>query len=252
MRIDLRYICILEIEIWNFSIDMGHKVHPKIHRTQVIYTWDSRWFAKGQYARYAEQDIRIRNFISEKYREAHVDGVCIERGPKQMTVTIAAAKPGFIIGRGGQGLETIQREIERKFLQMSMRVKLNVQEVSMPSLSAAVVAESLKSEIERRIPFRRVIKQGIERVMKAGAQGVKVGMAGRLNGVEIARREKLSAGKIPLITLRSDIDYAFTEAHTVYGKIGIKVWIYRGEVFGRKEKFSQTGNEEAGAKRKKR
>lgn len=216
---------------------MGHKVHPRIHRTQVIYTWDSRWFGKKSYSEYAEHDIRIREFLMKKFKDANIDAISVERSPKHMTVTILAAKPGFIIGRGGQGLEDVRKEIERKILKMKMKVKLNIQEIAQPTLSAAVVAQSIVAEIERRIPFRRVMKQAIERVMKAGGLGIKVKMAGRLNGVEIARREKLAAGKVPLITLRSDVDYAYVPAFTLYGKIGVKVWIYHGEVFGRKDKF---------------
>lgn len=217
---------------------MGHKVHPKIHRTQVIYTWDSRWFKKRGYARYAEQDIRIRAFLAQKYKEAHIDAIGIERGLKNMAVTILAAKPGIIIGRGGQGLDELRKTLERRFLQMALKVKLNIQEVRQPALSAAVVGQTMASEIERRLPFRRVMKQTLERVMKAGALGVKVNMAGRLNGVEIARTEMLAVGTVPLITLRSDVDYALTEAQTTYGKIGIKVWIYLGELFERKDKFA--------------
>lgn len=217
---------------------MGHKVHPKIHRMQVIYSWDSKWYSKNNYAVFAEQDINIREFLIKKFKDAHIDAISVERGPKELVVTILAAKPGFIIGRGGKGIEDIRKEIERKFLKMSLRVKLNVKEVKFPALSAAVSAQTMVSEIERRIPFRRVMKQGIERVMKAGAKGVKVIMAGRLNGVEIARRETLSSGKVPLITLRSDVDYAFVEAQTIYGKIGVKVWVYNGETFIRKDKFA--------------
>lgn len=219
---------------------MGHKVHPKIHRTQVIYTWDSRWFSKKNYAKYSKEDIRIREFLMKKFKDAHIDAIGIERGPKNMTINILAAKPGFIIGRGGQGLEDLRKQIERKFLQMSLKVKLNIQEVRSPALSASVVAQTMASDIERRVPFRRVMKQSIERVMKAGAQGVKMSMAGRLNGADIARTEKLSAGTVPLITLRSDVDYAQVWANTTYGKVGIKVWICRGEVFGRKDKFSKS------------
>lgn len=224
---------------------MGHKVHPKIHRTQVIYTWDSRWFGRNKnYAQYSEQDIRIREFLSKKFKDAHIDSVSIERGPKNMTVTIIAAKPGFIIGRGGQGLDDIRKHIERKFLQMNLKVKINVQELRSPALSAAVIGQTIASDVERRIPFRRIMKQSIERVMKAGAKGIKISMAGRLNGVEIARNEKLAAGKVPLITLRSDVDYAFVEALTTYGKIGIKVWIYKGEIFGRKDQFAVDEDQE--------
>ncbi|NCO05283.1 MAG: 30S ribosomal protein S3 [Candidatus Magasanikbacteria bacterium] len=223
---------------------MGHKVHPKIHRTQVIYTWDSRWFGKKKdYALFAKQDIAIRAYISKKFKDAHVDAVSVERGPKNMTVTILAAKPGFIIGRGGKGLDEVRQHIEKQILAFSLRVKLNIREVKNPSLSAMVVGQSLVSEIERRIPFRRVMKQAIGRVMKAGAQGVKVQMAGRLNGAEIARTETIAEGTIPLITLRSDVDYAFVEANTIYGKIGVKVWICRGQLFTRKDRFEITEEE---------
>ncbi len=218
---------------------MGHKVHPKIHRTQVIYTWDSRWFSKRNYAHFAEQDIRIREFLQKKFKDAHIDSIGVERGPNTMTVTIFAAKPGMIIGRGGAGLDDVRKQIERQYLQMSLKVKLNIQEVRSPALSAMVVAQTMAGDIERRMPFRRVMKQTIERVMKAGALGVKISIGGRLNGAEIARTEKLAAGSVPLITLRSDVDYASVAAYTLYGKIGIKVWIYHGEVFGRKDKFAQ-------------
>lgn len=218
---------------------MGHKVHPKIHRTQVIYTWDSKWFGRKNYPKMIEADVNIREYLKKKFKEAHIDAVSIERSPKDMTVTILAAKPGLIIGRGGKGLDDLRKDIERKFLQMSLRVKLNIKEVHSPALSAQVVAQTIASDIERRMPFRRVMKQSIERVMKAGAKGVKVCMAGRLNGVEIARTEKLAAGTVPLITMRSDVDYALVEADTMYGKIGIKVWVCHGEVFGRKDKFAE-------------
>ena len=229
---------------------MGHKVHPKIHRTQVIYTWDSKWFSKKNYAVFAENDIKIREFLVKKFKDANIDAISVERGAKDMTITILAAKPGFIIGRGGKGIDEVRKEIERKFLKMSLKVKLNVREVKSPALSAAVIAQTIASDIERRIPFRRVMKQSRDRVMKAGAKGIKIMLSGRLNGVEIARQETLSAGKVPLITLRSDVDYFFVEAHTIYGVIGIKVWVYHGEVFGRKDKFaiseegSKKGNQE--------
>lgn len=230
---------------------MGHKVHPKAHRLQVIYTWDSRWFSKNNYAKFAEQENKIRDFLTKKLKEAHIDSISIERSPKEMVVNIFAAKLGFVIGRGGKGLEDLKKEIEKKFLQMSLRVKLNIKEVHSPALSAQVVADTMAGDIERRIPFRRVMKQTMERVMKAGAQGVKVMMSGRLNGVEIARREKLATGTVPLITLRSDVDYAFSEAHTIYGKIGIKVWICHGKVFGRKDKFAENLEENKESEKKK-
>ena len=219
---------------------MGHKVHPKIHRIPLINLWDSKWFArKGKGAELLEQDIRIREFLEEKLKEANIDAISVERTPKDMKINILAGKPGVIIGRAGQGLELLKKYIEKKILKFKLKVNINVQEVRQPALSARIVAQGTASEIERRIPFRRVIKQAIDKVMSAGAKGVKICMAGRLNGVEIARTEKLSAGKMSLITVRSDVDYAFTEAHTIYGKIGIKVWIYKGEAFGRHDKFKK-------------
>lgn len=228
---------------------MGHKVHPKIHRTQVIYTWDSKWFSKKNYAQFAEDDVRIREYLLKKFKDAHIDSIGLERGPKHMTVTIFAAKPGFIIGRGGQGLEQVRKDIERKFLRMSTKVKLNIQEVRSPSLSAQIVGQTIVSELERRIPFRRVMKQTMERVMKSGAVGVKLKVSGRLNGAEIARTEKMAAGSVPLITMRSDVDYASIPAYTLFGKIGVKVWICHGEVFGRKDKFTKTEEETAEKKK---
>lgn len=219
---------------------MGHKVHPKIHRIQVIYTWDSRWFAnKSRYAQFVKEDVLIREFLMKKFADAHIDSIGFERGPKQMTITIFAAKPGIIIGRGGAGLETARKDIERNFLRMSRKVKLNIQEIRSPALSAQVVAQTMVGDLQRRMPFRRVMKQTMERVMKAGAVGVKLTLGGRLNGAEIARTEKMHKGSVPLITLRSDVDYASIPAYTLYGKIGVKVWICHGEVFGRKDKFSE-------------
>lgn len=217
---------------------MGHKVHPKIHRMQVIHTWDSRWFSKKNYPMFAKQDITIREYLMKTAKDAHIDSISIERGPKNMTITILAAKPGFIIGRSGQGLDAIRKHIERNILSFDMKVRINVKELRSPALSASVVAQTVASDLERRMPFRRVMKQSIERVMKAGAKGVKIMLAGRLNGVDIARTESLSDGKVPLITLRSDVEYQFVEAQTTYGKIGVKVWIYHGDVFGRKDKFN--------------
>ena len=233
---------------------MGHKVHPQIHRTGIIYTWDSRWFSKDNYATYAKQDIAIRTYLRKKFKDAHIDRVSIERGPKNLTVTILAAKPGYIIGRGGKGLDDVRKYIERKILQMSMKVKLNVREVTSPSLSAMVVAQSIAGDLEKRIPFRRSMKQSIQRVMESNAGGVKVQVSGRLNGADIARSEKLASGKVPLITLRGDVDYGLVEAHTTYGVIGVKVWIYHGEVFGQKDAFegSDEPQKKSAHKRRKR
>jgi small subunit ribosomal protein S3 len=219
---------------------MGHKVHPTIHRTPFLFPWDSRWFGKkGNFALYLQQETKIREFLAVELEDAGVDAIAFERGPKELTITILAAKPGSVIGRGGQGLEKIRQKIERKFLQYKTKAKLNIQAVTQPALSATIIAESSAREIERRMPFRRVMKRTMEKVIAAGAEGIKMKMAGRLNGVEIARSEKLTSGKMSLITLRSNVDYAAAEAHTVYGQIGIKVWIYKGEAFGRRDKFEK-------------
>ncbi|MBU0661542.1 30S ribosomal protein S3 [Patescibacteria group bacterium] len=229
---------------------MGHKVHPKIYRTPVIYTWDSRWFAKKDYATFTEQDLAIREYLGKKFRDALIDAISVERSPKNVTVTILAAKPGYIIGRSGQGLDTIRKYIERKILQMQFKVKLQIREVSNPALSAEVVAQNIAVDIERRVAFRRIMKRSIDRVMKAGAQGVKIKLSGRLNGVDIARTETLSQGTVPLITLRSDVDYSLIEARTIYGAIGVKVWICRGQVFGRKDKFEETKSADSSNKKR--
>ncbi len=228
---------------------MGHKVHPKIHRSPILFPWNSRWVSDKKYAKQLEQDIKIRTFLETKFKDAHIDSIFIERNAKNMTVTIFAGKPGIIIGRGGQGLDQLRKAIERKFLQMSMKIKLNIQEVGEPSLSAAIMAQSIVRDTEGRRPYRRVIKSHIEKVMKAGGKGVKVMMSGRLNGVEIARKETLSAGKVPLITLRSNVDYSYKRANTIYGVIGVKVWIYKGESF---ERIDQLATATDTPKKKKR
>lgn len=215
---------------------MGHKVHPRAHRLQVIDSWDSRWFSSfSQYRIRLQEEIKIRIYLGKKFKDAGIDRIIIERSPREMIVNMRVAKPGIIIGRGGQGAEEVRAYLERRMVKSGTKVRLNVQEVKNASLSAAVILAQVATDIEKRIAFRRVMKQTMAKVMKAGAQGVKIAMAGRLNGAEIARREKLALGKIPLQTLRSDVDYAQGYAHTIYGSVGIKVWIYRGIVFVRKD-----------------
>jgi small subunit ribosomal protein S3 len=217
---------------------MGHKVHPKIFRTGIIYSWDSKWFAgKGNFASLLREDVTLRKFLLEKLRESAVEKIEIERTPRAITVTIHTAKPGLIIGRGGTGVEDLKKQIRALLLKgkankkEKLNLNLNVVEVQRPSLSAALVAQSMISDLQRRLPFRRVLKQHLERVQKAGAKGVKVQVGGRLNGAEIARVEKLAWGSVPLHNLRADIDYASSPAQTIAGTIGVKVWIYRGDVF---------------------
>ena len=208
-------------------------MHPKIFRTgqSQIYTWNSKWFAKKDYVARLRQDVDIRNFLKKTLKEAAVAKIEIERTANAVTVIIHSAKPGLIIGHAGTGIEDLRKKIKEKFLDKKTTLNLNVQEVQNPSTSAEVVLQSMIADIEKRIPFRRVLKQAIGRVERAGAKGVKVVASGRLDGAEIAREETLSWGSIPLHTLRADIDYAGGAAFTIYGAVGLKVWIYKGEVF---------------------
>ncbi len=214
---------------------MGHKVHPKIFRMQVIYKWPSRWFAKlnkEEYRKNLRQDIEMREFIRKQCKDAGVDEIKVERDLSgEVTITLTVAKPGLIIGRGGSGVEDLTTKLEKKILKGKNKIRMNVVEIKKPNLSARVVGMNMAADLEKRMPYRRVLKQALDRVDKAGAKGVRVMVAGRLNGADIARRETLSRGKIPLQNLRADIDYARVNAHTIYGVIGIKVWIYKGEVF---------------------
>lgn len=214
---------------------MGSKVHPKAFRLNTIETWDSKWFSKKNFKSFLKDDVRIRAYLKKKFREASVHKITIDRSRKSVTITIHTAKPGFVIGRAGSGIEDLKKELHGRFFRNTRTMlSLNVQDVGQGSLSAAVVAEQMALDLERRMPFRRVAKQAMERVMKAGAQGARIIIGGRLNGSDIARSERFSTGKVPLQNLRADVNYALAEAHTIFGLIGVKVWIYRGEVFGDK------------------
>ncbi|MFH1522307.1 MAG: 30S ribosomal protein S3 [Patescibacteria group bacterium] len=224
---------------------MGKKVNPKILRMGITRTWPSVWFKIGSvYIRNIEQDIKIRRFLLRDMREAGVDSVEIERSANKIIINIHTPKPGLIIGRGGTGIEDVKKKILRQFLSRPSGIRLkdinlNIKEVDRPNLSAQIVMQSMVLDIEKRMPFRRVMKQAINKVERAGALGVKVVVGGRLNGAEIARREKLVSGKVPLHTLRADIDYARGTAHTTYGSIGIKVWIYKGDVFEKEQEMKK-------------
>jgi small subunit ribosomal protein S3 len=211
---------------------MGQKVHPKSFRLGITGAYNSRWFSARAYPQLLKQDVEIRKYLQGKLPNAGVAKIDIERSLQNVTVTIHTAKPGVVIGRGGQGIETLRQAIRRLHMgKGKFNVKLNVQEIEKPELNAQVVVGNIAEQIEKRLPFRRIMKNSIEQVMQAGAKGVKVMLAGRLNGAEIARTEMLSNGSLPLQTLRAGIDYGRGEAHTTYGKIGIKVWVYTGEVF---------------------
>jgi small subunit ribosomal protein S3 len=227
---------------------MGRKIHPKAFRLGVIRPWDASWFAKKprEFSRLLQEDVRMREFLMNELKDALVDRIEIERSRQKVTIHIFAGKPGIIIGRAGSGIEELNKKLKKRFFRgQRVTPAINVKEVKKISLSSRIVAQQIAVEIEKRMPFRRSMKQAIERVMKAGAKGVKVTIAGRLNGAEIARSETISKGSIPLHNLRSDIDYAQVEASTVYGVIGVKVWVNRGEVFDDKKKKSGKAGEES-------
>jgi small subunit ribosomal protein S3 len=213
---------------------MGQKVNPIALRLGITQTWPSKWFAsRGDFATFLEQDIKMRKFIKQKVKDAGIDTIEISRDDNTITIDIIAGKPGIIIGRGGSGIEDLKKAIRKDIFKNKFNIKINVKEVKDINLSAAIVLQSAIADIEKRMPFRRVMKQSVSKVMRAGAKGVKISAAGRLNGVEIARTEVISEGKIPLHTLRANIDYSRDHASTTYGKIGVKVWIYKGEVFNK-------------------
>lgn len=220
---------------------MGKKVNPKILRMGITKTWASVWFESGEkYIKNVRQDVYVRKYLIREFKEAGIDKVEIVRSLNKIEITVATAKPGLIIGRGGNGVEDLKKKLHTKFLKNFRmgEINLNIKEAGRPNLSSQIMVQSMILDIEKRMPFRKVMKQAIGKAERAGALGVKVVVSGRLNGAEIARREKLVSGKVPLQTLRADIDYARGAAHTTYGAIGIKVWIYKGEVF---EKETQKG-----------
>lgn len=209
---------------------MGQKVNPYGMRLGITNNWRSQWIApKGQFGRFLLLDQKIRKLIKEKAgREGAIGMVEIKRGTDDITVVIHTAKPGVIIGRAGQGVEELKKQLAR-LVGSEARLKIDVHEIKNGDLWAAVVAANIAHQIERRISYRRASKQAIERTMGRGALGIRISVAGRLGGAEIARSEKFSQGTVPLSTLRADIDYAQVDAHTTYGVIGVKVWIYKGE-----------------------
>ena len=217
---------------------MGKKVNPKIFRISVTKAWPSKWFAQGkEYVKSVEQDVLTRKYIIKELREAGIDRVEIERNTGKINIGIYTAKPGLIIGRGGTGAEDLKKKLHSKFLKTFKPgdIKLNIFEVDRPNLSAQINVQSMTIDLEKRMPFRRVMKTTVNRVERAGGLGVKVIVAGRLNGAEIARSEMLTSGKVPLHTLRADVDYARGWARTTYGAVGIKVWIYKGNKFEKQE-----------------
>lgn len=215
---------------------MGQKVNPKSLRIGIIHNWDSKWYAnKRDFADMFHADLALKREIKKRLKNAAVTKVEVERSAKKVTVNVYSGKPGLIIGRQGVMIEDLKDYLRKKFNQV---IDINIHEVHAPDLSASLIGQNIASQIERRIAYRRAVKMSLQKAIEAGAKGVKIEVAGRLNGVEIARREQFKEGNIPLHTLRADIDFARVSANTTYGVIGIKVWVYKGLVF-KKIKASQ-------------
>lgn len=206
---------------------MGQKVNPVGLRIGIIRDWESKWFADKDYGALLLEDVKIRDFLKKRLKDAAVSRMEIERAANRVNVTIHTAKPGMVIGKGGTEVESLRVQLAKM---TGKKVHINIQEIKNPELDAILVAESIAQQLERRVSFRRAMKQALQRSMRAGAKGIKTVVSGRLGGAEIARTEGYSEGTVPLHTLRADIDYGTAEAHTTYGRIGVKVWIYRGEV----------------------
>ncbi|MFV0314258.1 MAG: 30S ribosomal protein S3 [Anaerotignum sp.] len=206
---------------------MGQKVNPHGLRVGIIKDWDTKWYAEKDFADYLVEDVKIRKFIKAKLYTSGVSKIAIERTAGRIKITVHTAKPGIVIGKNGQAIEELKAEVQKMTEQ---KVALNIEEIRKPELDAQLVAENIALQLENRVTFRRAMKQSMGRTMKFGAKGIKTAVSGRLGGADMARSESYHEGTIPLQTLRADIDYGFAEADTTYGKLGVKVWIYKGEV----------------------
>ncbi len=211
---------------------MGRKVHPYGFRLGVSRTWNAKWYADRDYTSLLKEDMTIRRLVTRRLANASVSQVEIERGINHVTVTVHTAKPGIVIGKGGANVEALRQQIGRL---TTRKVKLEIKEIRQPELDAVLVATNIAQQLARRIAFRKAIKQSVQRTMKAGAKGVRIQVSGRLGGSEMARREWDKEGRIPVGTLRADISYGQVHAHTTYGRIGVKVWIYRGDVIAERQ-----------------
>lgn len=211
---------------------MGQKVNPIILRIPLVRQWQSKWFARlKDFKEYLKKDLMIRKFLTKRLKGAAVGNIEIEKEADVWRVIIKTSKPGVIIGRGGVDVENLKKEMEKKILEKGKNLEIQIKEISSPFTSAQVVLEGIIADLEKRVPFRRVAKRTIEQVKRAGVEGIKIVIKGRLGGAEIARQETFSWGKMPLHTLRADIDYARGTVFTTYGTVGVKVWIYKGEIF---------------------
>lgn len=210
---------------------MGHKVNPKLMRIQINTQWDSSWYAdKKNYSKYLHRDIELRDELNKRLKNAGVDTIEIQRSNKKVIVNVHTSKPGVIIGKQGESIDKLKEKLQKKFHD---QFEINIVEIKRPDISAKIIGQNIAQQIEKRISYRRAAKQAIQKGMEAGAKGVKIQVSGRLNGVEISRSEFYKEGNIPLHTFRADIDYARVRAETTYGTIGIKVWVYKGNVYKR-------------------
>lgn len=222
---------------------MGQKTNPIGNRLGIIRGWDSSWFGGADYADKVVEDEKIRKYLRARVSKGGIARIIIERTLRRITITIHTSRPGIIIGKGGQEVDKIREEIKKL---TKKDVQINIVEIRKPELDAYIVGESVAKQIEARINYRRAIKMAIQSTMRAGAEGIKIRIAGRLNGAEMARSEEYKQGRTPLHTFRADIDYALVEALTIYGKIGVKVWICKGEVFGKRDLTPNTGESKKG------
>ncbi|MBR1858747.1 MAG: 30S ribosomal protein S3 [Selenomonadaceae bacterium] len=211
---------------------MGQKVHPHGIRLGIVKTWDAKWYADKDFAVNLHEDIKIRKELKKQLAAAGVSKIETERSKNRLKLTIHTAKPGMVIGRGGSGIEQIKESLKKL---TDKKLDINISEIRQPDMDATLVAENIASQLERRIAFRRAMKQAVGRTMRLGAKGIKIAVGGRLGGAEIARKESYREGSIPLHTLRADIDYGMAEANTTYGRIGVKVWIFKGEILPEKK-----------------
>jgi small subunit ribosomal protein S3 len=212
---------------------MGQKVHPIGIRLGIVKDWTSTWYANSKdYADFLYTDLRVRSYLKKKLQQASVSRIQIERPARNAHITISTARPGLVIGKKGEDIEKLRKNVSEM---MGIPVHINIEEIRKPELDAQLVAESVAQQIERRIMYRRAMKRAVTNTMRLGAQGIKINIGGRLNGAEIARSEWYREGRVPLHTLRADIDYGFAEAHTPAGVIGVKVWVFKGEIFDRSE-----------------
>lgn len=211
---------------------MGQKINPIGMRVGIIRDWDAKWYAEKDFANFLHEDLKIREYIAKNLSEASVSRVEIERAASRVNVSVHTAKPGMVIGKGGSEVEKLRKNLNAL---TNKRVHINIVEIKRADLDAKLVAEGIAKQLENRVAFRRAQKQAIQRTMRAGAHGIKTMVSGRLNGADMARKEIHSEGTVPLHTLRADIDYAWEEADTTYGKLGVKVWIYRGEILPTKK-----------------